>query len=138
MLKNMRWILIVALVGVFSFFGCSTAEGVGDSITIISVTPSSGLLPGVATTFVINVEYNLVSVDNGEINLGFNTDVVGTYKIVKEILVTKGSGQYQFNVTIVTKNWGSSGNFGVYVNLSEYPHGTTWTPLATDIWVLTF
>ena len=53
-------------------------------------------------------------------------------------LVDKGPGEHQFNVTVVPKDWGAAGDFEVYVNLSEYPHGPTWTPLAIDIQVLTF
>lgn len=141
MLMKMRWIFILILVGVLTFLGCPTGNGNGDSIRIISVTPNSGLTNGVSTTFVVDVEFRLSSVDNGEINLGFNTEEVDRYKIIRQYQVFKDAGQLQqlqFIVTVVVKNWGNEGDFAVYVNLSEFPHDTTWTPLATDIMVLTF
>ncbi len=137
--------LIVTLVGLFIFSGCKNKnptgpEGGSDSISIISVTPNSGLTPGILTAFVVNIEYELASVDSGEVNVGFNTDEVGRYTMIiaARALVGKGSGTHQFNVTVVTRDWGNAGDFSVYVNLSENPHEPSWTPLATDIRKLTF
>ena len=53
-------------------------------------------------------------------------------------LVEKGPGQHQFNVNVAPVNWGAAGDFKVFVNLSEHPHGFSWTPFASDMQVLTF
>ncbi|MFC2168470.1 hypothetical protein ACFLRW_05740 [Acidobacteriota bacterium] len=144
-MAKMHWILIVILVGSLVFFGCDKKnptgpEGINDSITIKSVAPDSGLTPGIVTQFIVTIEYVLDSKDSGEVNVGFNTAEVGRYAMIStaKSLVGKGSGEHQFDVTVVTRDWGGSGDFKVYVNLSENPHGPSWTPLATDIRVLTF
>lgn len=144
MLTKMRWFLIVTLIVLLTFLGCSDdnatgAEENGDDIIIKSVTPDSGLIPGIVTDLNVIVEYELVSADSGEVMVGFNIDEVGRFRMISgaTALVVKGSGEHQFNVTIVPKDWGDTGDFKVYVNLSEHPHGPSWTPLATDIRVLT-
>lgn len=143
MLSKIRWFLIVIMVGLMVFFRCgeknSTEPGEnGDAITIKSVTPESGIIPGIVTDFDITVDYELASKDSGEVMVGFNTDEVGRFAMISyaTALVVKGSGEHQFNVTTVPKDWGDAGDFKVYVNLSEHPHGPSWTPLATDILVL--
>jgi hypothetical protein len=145
MLTKMRWFLIITLAGLLIFSGCKTEdttgpEDSGDTLIIKSVIPDSGLAPGILTAFVVIVEYELVSVENGEINIGFNTAEAGRYTLISEAktLVAKGSGEHQFNVNVVTWDWGAAGDFGVYVNLSENPHGSTWTPLVIVIQVLPF
>ena len=145
MLIKTRWFLIVTLVGLLTFFGCADKNATGpeengDAISIKSVAPDSGLTPDIVTDFVVKVEYELSSADSGEVMVGFNTDEVGRFRMIKSAtaLVIKGSGEHQFNITTVTKDWGVADDFKVYVNLSEHPHGPSWTPLATDILVLTF
>jgi hypothetical protein len=145
MLTKMRWFLIVTLVGHLIFFSCKSKnptapEEPGDAISITSVTPNSGLSSGIVTAFVVGIEYTLASVDSGEVNVGFNTGEVGRYIMITgaKSLVTKGSGVHQFNVTAVPRDWGTAGDFSVYVNLSQNPHEASWTPLATDIRALTF
>ncbi|UCE41330.1 MAG: hypothetical protein JSV17_18175 [Candidatus Aminicenantes bacterium] len=145
MFTKMHWLFTPTLAVLLILFGCKGKNPTGpeeqsDSISINSVTPNSGLTPGIITAFVVNVEYVLASKDTGELNIGFNTDIVGSYTLLTaaKALVSKGSGAHQFNVTIVTKDWGAAGDFSVYVNLSESPHEPSWTPLATDIRKLTF
>ncbi|MCJ7581928.1 MAG: hypothetical protein MUP98_15550 [Candidatus Aminicenantes bacterium] len=143
-MTKMRWFFIVTLVGSLIFVSCNKnptgPEVLSDNITIKSVTPNSGLTPGIVTAFVVNIEYELASKDSGEVNVGFNTAEVGRYAMITgaKSLIAKGSGVHQFNVSVVTQDWGGAGDFSVYVNLSENPHPASWTPLATDILVLTF
>ena len=145
MLTGVRWIHVVTLVGLLIVIGCgddksTSPEKPEDSIVIKAVTPDSGLTPGVVTEFVVNVEYELASADSGEVGIGFNTDEVGRFLMIPaaEILVAKGSGEHQFNVSVIAKDWGGEGDFQVLVNLSEHPHGYSWTALAGDTWVLAF
>ena len=111
-----------------------------DSISIKSVTPNSGLVAGIQTDFVVVVEYVLASADSGELDVGFNSVLIDKFHIISsaEALIAKGSGEHEFNVSVVTKNWEPDGDFKVYVNLSEHPHEASWTPLATETRVLTF
>jgi hypothetical protein len=143
----MRSFLVLIFVGalVLAISGCSGDNNTGpdkmdNTISIKLVTPDSGLNADVVTDFVVTVEYELASVDSGELYIGFNSVEVGRYQMINDAtaLVANGSGEHQFNVTVVTKDWGTDGDFVVYVNLSEHPHESTWTPLATDIRVLTF
>jgi hypothetical protein len=118
----------------------TSAEKPKDTIVIKSVTPDTGLTPGVATDFVVDVEYELASADSGEVSIGFNIDEVGRFVMISgaKILIARGPGEHQFNVSSVTRDWGEAGDFQVLVNLSEHPHGPSWTALAGDLWVLTF
>ena len=112
-----------------------------DFINIISVTPDSGLVDVVDTDFTVVVEYNLYSYTQGVLKIGFNNgESINSFRIVNnaDFLVNKGSETHEFNVTVKPKDWGSQGDFKVYVNISEYPHPSTWTPLDGDTCVLTF
>ena len=145
MLSKMRYLLVLTFIGILAISGCNGDNGIesdetGDTISIKLVTPDSGLKADIETNFIVNVEYELVSTDSGVISIGFNTLEVGRYPILTaaNTLVDIGSGEHQFNVTVVPIDWGAEGDFSVYVNLSEYPHTEVWKPLATDIRVLTF
>jgi len=112
-----------------------------DFINIISVTPDSGLVDGVDTNFTVVIEYNLYSYTQGEVQVGFNNgESINSFWVVSnaDFLVNNGSGTHEFNVTVKPKDWGSQGDFSVYVNISEYPHPSTWTTLDGDTRVLTF
>jgi hypothetical protein len=110
-----------------------------DSIRIISVTPDRNLIDGVQQTFTVRVEYFLATMDQGIIYIGFNNNKPGWYSLTGDkLIVNRGSGTHTFTVKRVTKNWYSSADFGVYVNLSPYPHESRWSPLASHIVPLKF
>jgi hypothetical protein len=146
MLFEMRSFLVLTFVGVLAISGCGNDNATGpdkkdDTISIKLVTPDSGLKADTETDFVVTVEYVLASADSGELLIGFNSVEVGRYHMISSAtaLIAKGSGEHQFNVSVVTRDWGgAAGDFAVYVNLSEHPHAFSWTPLATDIRVLIF
>jgi len=131
-----------AVIGLAGCGGSSTTPPIEeDFINIISVTPDSGLVDGVDTDFTVIVEYNLYSYTQGVLKIGFNNqESINSFRMVSnaDFLVNKGFGTHEFNVTVIPKDWGSQGNFKVYVNISEYPHPSTWTPLDGDTRVLTF
>jgi hypothetical protein len=137
------------VIGAAVIVGCGDDNGDGnvagpdparDSISIKSVTPSSGLTPDVETDFVVVVEYYLESADSGELDVGFNNVQIDKFHIISPagVLVARGSGEHQFDARALARDWGDEGDFKVYVNLTEHPHGHTYTPLATDVEVLTF
>jgi hypothetical protein len=112
-----------------------------DFINIISVNSDSRLVDGVDTDFTVVVEYNLFTYNQGILLIGFNNgESINSFRIVNnaDFLVNKGPGTHEFNVTVIPKDWGSQGDFLVYVNISEYPHPSTWKPLDSDRSALTF
>jgi hypothetical protein len=122
-----------------SMISCST-NGESDSITIVNVSPNSGLTNGYDHDFTVVVDYELVTKDQGELDIGFNngSDINSYIMLGVDQIVNQGSGQYTFNVNETAKDWGLAGDFGVYVYISEYPHGLQWAPLDSDIMILTF
>jgi len=95
-----------------------------DFINIISVTPSSGLIDGMDTNFMVVVEYNLYSSAQGTLAISFNTDVVNTWLFPvwdSNYLVNKGFGTHEFNVTVKPRNWGSQGDFSVFAGIWKFP-----------------
>jgi hypothetical protein len=127
------------MVVVMSIVSCST-NGEIDSITIVSVSPNSGLANGANYDFTVVVDYELMTKDQGELDIGFNngSDINSYIMLGVDQIVNQGSGQYMFNVFATAKDWGLAGDFGVFVYISEYPHGVQWTPLDSDIMILTF
>lgn len=110
-----------------------------DAINIISVSPVTELIDDQFYPFNITVFYKLNSLETGTLRIGFNnTDDIKAFRIVSDWkkVINKGNGLYTFNVATTVKDWGSKGEFMAYVNLSENPTPSNWTPLATDIFVL--
>jgi hypothetical protein len=114
----------------------STAK---DSIRIISVTPNKNLINGVRYTFTVKVEYVLATLDQGVIYIGFNNTEPKRYQLTRDkLIVNKGSGVHTFVVTVIPKDWYSTADFGVYVNISPYPHEASWYPLDKHVVPLQF
>jgi len=112
-----------------------------DFINIISVTPGSGLIDEVDTNYKVVVKYNLFSSKEGTLEIGFNTDEVDAWSPVwdAKFLVNKGSGTYEFNVTVKPQDWGSQGDFSVWVGLSKVPFVIgEYNNLYWDTKILTF
>lgn len=111
-----------------------------DYIKIISVTPSDNLEDGVEYDFVVEIDYELASTPQGELYIGFNSYKVNSFRMVSEAthIVEKGAGTHTFNVTELATDWLETGDFKVYVNMSESPHPIRWTPLVSDIHILEF
>jgi len=76
----------------------------------------------------------MASKDSGLLMVGFNTDQVDSYGMISSqtYTVAKGSGTHMFTATATPANWGPIGTFQAYVNLSENPRPSSWTPLAGD------
>jgi len=129
----MKTALIVLLfpLSILTFQTCKTEEGVSGSIRILGVAPNAGLVDGVARDFVIEVDYELSNIDQGELNVGFNTMSQDWYLVVSSetVVVNERSGQHTFNVNVVPTDWAPGGSFKAYVNISEYPHESSWKPL---------
>ncbi len=142
-------ISIILILSLFMFTNCEIGNDSNepvtltsnDAINIISVSPNTGLKEGVPTQFIVRVSYALVSLETGELEIGFNnSSSVSLFHMISSAdkLVGKGTGEHTFDVTTSPKNWSSTGSFEVYVNLSPYPNGSSWIPLANDYEPLTF
>jgi len=116
-----------------------TVNTAKDMIRIISVTPNGNLIDGVQQTFTVKVEYILATMDQGIIYVGFNNKQPRRYSLTGDkLIVNRGSGVHTFTVTGITKDWHFEADFGVYVNLSPYPHQSSWYPLDFHIVPLKF
>ena len=138
-----QFFIIIGFLSLVLFLGCKKDTDIDkeiDRIKIISVSPSMLLEDGIEYNFVVEIEYELVTFNSGMLMIGFNTVEVGKFYMLSEAteIVSKGSGVHTFDITTRAKDWMSGGDFKVYVNLSENPHPSPWSPLATDTMTLNF
>ncbi len=103
---------------------------INDTIEITSVSPAS-VVEGISTEFTVSFDYRLTSKDAGIVYLGFNTSdpdgfilTDNTFEITQAEL---GSGS--LTATEIPVFYDSPDSFKAYINLSENPHPTSWTPL---------
>lgn len=124
--EKMLWTALL-LVVVLCMFGCgkSDTSAAGDSLTIDNITPSV-VTAGTPTTFTISVSYTLNSKSSGVINFGFGTATAYGLEADEQI-VSMGTGTAEL---VATKTL-TDPNTVVSVDLSEYPHGSSWVPLAS-------
>jgi len=102
-----------------------------DGISIVSITPDS-LKSGEQATVTVRVRYELFSCNEAEINLGFNEGRGNGYRIDAKKVVGIGSGEATLSASLTAKKIGTMPLMKVFVNLSEYPHRSTWSPLCDD------
>ena len=138
-----QFFIIIGFLSLIMLLGCEKDTDIDkeiDIIEIISISPSMLLVDGVEYNFIVNIEYDLVTVNSGMLMIGFNTEEIGLFHMFSEAteIVSKGSGVHTFDITTIAKDWMSEGDFEVYVNLSENPHPSSWAPLATDVMTLNF
>jgi hypothetical protein len=108
----------------------SSAYPVG-TIEITSVSPTSAQ-SGIETTFSVTVEYASQNTTGCIIYVGANTETADRYSLYDEYILPDTSGTYTFNFTCIPKAWAGY-NFGIYVNISEYPHPDSWNPFDSDV-----
>ncbi len=101
------------------------------AIQIRKLTPAVATV-GEPTTFNFEVAYSLANVPQGVINVGFNSWNANSYAFVSDkAIVDEGTGVVTFRVTTTPVKWDEPLTFKLNVSLSEYPHPSSWTPLAT-------
>ena len=101
-------------------------------VRISNLTPTEAIA-GEAVTVTFDVDYNLMGVSQGVINIGFNNNNVNSYTFVSERkVVNEGYGTVSFQLTTTAVKWDEPNAFKLSVSLSEYPHPSSWSPLATD------
>lgn len=102
-----------------------------DSIAITSVAPEI-LSEGEETEVTVTVAYELLSREQGEINLGINAGSGNSYTIIGSTLIKIGTGEAVVRARVVPQRTGKLPFAKIFVNLSEYPHRKSWSPLAED------
>ena len=96
-----------------------------DSITIVSVSPSTGLVDAQPTSFDVEVKYTLNTAEQGEIEVGFNSSDPSYYTMNTSAAfpVLKGSGTHTFTVTSTPKQWGGSRKWRAFYHQSHAQPG---------------
>jgi serine/threonine protein kinase len=101
------------------------------TIEISAASPSSAQA-GVETTFSVAVKYTSRNTTGCIIYAGANTEIADSFSLYTEYVLPDTSGTYTFNFTCTPKKWDDH-FFGIYVNISEYPHPDSWNPLDSDV-----
>ena len=104
-------------------------------IRIIDVSPKTAPV-GQETTYSVTVRYASANTDGCIIYAGANTGESTSYTLYDEYLLPDTFGIYTFQFSCVPVEWPDAA-FGIYVNISEYPHPERWTPFSMDIYDLT-
>jgi hypothetical protein len=108
-----------------------TASG---TIEIVDVTPKTAV-PGEETAFSVTVRYTSANIGGCVIYAGANTSESQRYALYDEYVLPDTSGTYTFSFICTPAAW-TDNAFGIYVNMSEYPHPDSWTPLDMDVYDL--
>jgi hypothetical protein len=104
------------------------------TIEIVDVTPKTAV-PGVETAFSVTVRYTSANIGGCVIYAGANTSESQRYALYDEYILPDISGTYTFSFICTPAAW-TDNAFGIYVNMSEYPHPDSWTPLDMDVYDL--
>ena len=110
-------------------------EAVG-LIRIIDVSPSKAPV-GQQTTYSVIVRYASTNADGYMIYAGANTEESTSYKLYDNCILSDKYGVYTFQFTCIPAAWPDCA-FGIYVNISAYPHPERWRPFSRDIYNLDF
>ena len=102
-----------------------------DTIVIKSVSPEY-LVTGQETEVTVTVAYELLSREESEINLGASLGRGNGYKILSTTRLKIGKGETVITARLVPTRNGNLPFTKLFVNLSEYPHRNSWSPLAGD------
>lgn len=102
-----------------------------DTLMIKSVSPDE-FIEGQETEVVVTVAYELLSREEGEINLGANEGRGNGYSIIGKTRVKIGTGEVVLSARVKPMRTGNLPFAKIFVNLSEYPHRDRWQPLAND------
>ena len=128
----MRFIGYIALSLALMFVTYGSAANSSDTIKITNLYSSEPVTRGVENEITVEVEYNLETGEEGEINLGFNTDKPNAFRMVDSRIVQRGSGSATLKAKVVPVDWGQRARFMALVNLSKHPHEARWRTLASD------
>ncbi|MFT6265923.1 MAG: hypothetical protein ACJAWS_002076 [Oleiphilaceae bacterium] len=121
MKKGFVFSLLILCVGCSSGGGDTLQSEIPtNNITIQSISPTSAE-EGVNTEFTIEVDYQLVDFEQGEINIGFNIDELFRFSTTHTEMISKGSGSLIIKTSATPFDHEPDGSFAVYANIIESP-----------------
>ncbi|MEJ2619438.1 MAG: hypothetical protein P8163_04095 [Candidatus Thiodiazotropha sp.] len=132
----------IKLIGILLLVGCNSNNSSTDSddsktyIRIVSVTPQT-VSENEMTEFNIEVEYNLVGYEKGEIGIGFNDTQEASHTIYIDHVVDTGSGTFGYQLEATPVDYSPNGSFSVYAHIAEYPHDTQYSAIDSDTYDIT-
>src|SRR5262249_48283633 len=121
----MKITILACILLVLIFVPSEFADG-PDKIKITFINSSDQITRGVETEITVGVEYTFESGDEGEINLGFNSDKPNGFRMVESRIVQRGNGTAELKAKVIPVDWGQRARFTALVNLSKHPHETPW------------
>ncbi|HKR00356.1 MAG TPA: hypothetical protein VJT09_06770 [Pyrinomonadaceae bacterium] len=124
--------LLTCLALLLFYAPAGAVVGPQDRVKITNVRTAEPVVRGVENEFTVEVEYNLDSEEEGEINLGFNSQKPGAFKMEDSFIIKKGSGTATLKAKVIPVDWGQRAKFTALVNLSKYPHDFRWNPITRD------
>ena len=128
---NNRIVTVFALLLLCWLVGGAQAP-TADRVKITSVSAAQPIVRGVENEITVEVEYNLDSAVEGELNLGFNSERPNAFRMYDSRVVQKGAGTATLKAKVIPVDWGERARFTALVNLSKHPHEMRWRPLAGD------
>ena len=124
--------LLVGLIPLVILQPSGKATEVKDTVKILNITTANRVVRGVENEFTVEVEYNLESEQEGELQVGFNSDKPTSFIMKESLIVKGGTSLATIKAKVIPPDWGERAKFEVIVNLSKYPHDMKWRPLAAD------
>lgn len=117
-------ICIILLMGV-AFAGALAAQSRPpaptkpvDGVRILEVLPSK-LVVGEEQEVFVRVRYDLESLEEAQLNLGFNTTGSARFRVFAKELVKKGEGEIVLSARVTPRDWGELVFFQAFVSLGE-------------------
>lgn len=107
-----------------------------DDVAIVMIEPAAPVPRGTETTFVIDVQYTLDSIDEGTLTVGFNmpnpSNDPHAFELVETRMVKRGTDRIKVKAKAVPVAWGKGEGFEVSVELGPKREDDRWRPLAVD------
>lgn len=127
------WIVFSAASGHVSAYSLNHTK---DDVAIVTIEPAAPVPRGTETTFVLDVQYTLDSIDEGTLTVGFNmpnpSNNPHAYELVETRLVKRGTDRIKVKAKSIPVAWDSGGGFEVCVQLGPKREDDRWRPLAVD------
>ena len=102
-----------------------------DDLRFLSVRPDVVGEPDEAILYKVEIGYNVVSFDQAIIYLGANIRDEDSFTLLNEQVVERGFGTVTLTMEITApEDW----ELYAYINISEYGHGDSWSPILADIY----
>ena len=127
------WIGFSAVSGHASAYSFNHTK---DDVAIVMIEPAVPVASGAETTFTIEVQYTLDSIEEGTLSIGFNTanpsNSPNAYALVETRLIKRGTDRIKVKAKAVAVAWNKDGGFGVSVDIGPKREDDRWKPLAAD------